>query len=121
MGESDGFRGRTDYEKTVARKPQPRGLIRHKKGFPYRDQASDTMSGNRSAATSRDRESMTKGLDTPGHVGIAWNGSVQCYIFSIRIIGKLDPKWVAEQIGEAPEEPPKKKKKSKTSEDLDPS
>ncbi len=55
----------------------------------------------------------TEGIDR-GRVGMAWGGSIQCFIFSVTIDGALDPEWVAKQLGEKP--PPKEDKKKKAPE-----
>jgi hypothetical protein len=35
-----------------------------------------------------------------GHVGLFWAGSIQCFIFNVTVKGRLDPDWVAGQLGE---------------------
>jgi hypothetical protein len=43
-------------------------------------------------------------------VGLAWNGSIQSFIFAITMEGVLDPEWVAKQLGEPPPSKDTKKK-----------
>jgi hypothetical protein len=55
----------------------------------------------------------TEGFDV-GQAGVAWSGSVKCYLFRVTIKGRLDPDWVAEQLGEKSEKSPKPKPASKS-------
>ena len=41
----------------------------------------------------------TAGFDS-GHVGLAWSGSVQFFVFKVTIQGALDPAWIAKELKE---------------------
>ena len=50
-------------------------------------------------ADSKEAPRLCEGIDT-GRAALAWNGSVQALLFSVRIEGKLDPDWIARELGE---------------------
>ena len=84
-------------------------------GFKYDWDVFAGLNGRRTVVDSTKVKNFTKGFDVAGRTGIAWAGSVQCYVFRIEIEGKLDPEWVAKQLGKdgATEKSTKKKRKKK--------
>jgi hypothetical protein len=51
----------------------------------------------------------TDGFDR-GRVGLAWSGSIQCWIFNVVMEGRLDPEWTAKALGEVVDSKAEKKK-----------
>ena len=54
----------------------------------------------KSCDTSADPK-FTEGMDV-GHAALNWSGGVKCFVAGVDIIGRLDPDWVAEKLGEKP-------------------
>ncbi|MGH9362529.1 MAG: hypothetical protein ACRD2T_11495, partial [Thermoanaerobaculia bacterium] len=73
--------------------------LRHAIGYRYQGIVLESLKGGKATADTRSLPKFTDGFDT-GRVGMAWNGSVQCFLYSIRIEGRLDPDWVAEKLKE---------------------
>jgi hypothetical protein len=74
---------------------------RHKISFSYDGKALLCSYNGRKAADSVSSPKFTEGFDT-GRVGLIWSGSVQYFLFKLTIQGKLDPAWLAAQLGESP-------------------
>jgi hypothetical protein len=66
-------------------------------GYKYRGGVFESYFGTRKTADSTDLKKFTEGYDT-GRPGLAWKGSVQCFVYKVTIEGKLDPAWVAKQL-----------------------
>ncbi len=84
--------------------------LRHRVGYKFDGKVIESYTGDRKTSDTSDNPRFTEGFDS-GRVGLAWSGSVQCFIFSVRMEGRLDPDWVAAQLGEKPgknEKPGKK-------------
>lgn len=79
---------------------EPRSLAADRRlsfGFRIRDGVFTAETGEvRTADTSADPKFL-KGIE-PGHVGLAWKGQVQGYVFMIDVEGKLDPEWIRQQL-----------------------
>ncbi len=81
---------------------------RHVIGYKYEGNLFETYVGKKKLNDTLKFPKLTDGMES-GHVGMAWNGSIQCFLYSVTIEGTLDPAWVAKQLGESV--PPKEEKK----------
>jgi len=70
-------------------------------GYKYNGKVLEVYRDKARTADTSEVPKFTKGFDR-GHAGLIWCGSVQAFVFKITIEGKLDPKWVAKQLGEKP-------------------
>ena len=68
-------------------------------GYKYDGKTMDAYFKDRKVGDSTALSKFTRGFDT-GHAGLAWNGTVQSFIFTITLTGALDPDWVAKALGE---------------------
>ena len=82
---------------------------RHTIGYKLKGGVFEAQLNKRKTHDSSAIPRFTEGFDN-GHVGLAWSGSVQSFIFKVTIEGRLDPAWVAKQLKEPP--PPKDQGKS---------
>jgi len=73
---------------------------RHKIGFVFDGKKLECRMNGRKQADTLAVPKFTEGFET-GRVGLMWNGSVQYFIFNVKIHGKLDPAWVASKLGES--------------------
>lgn len=90
---------------------RPLTLYRRLKiGYRYNGKVIESLRDGRKTADSSSVAKAAEGLDT-GKAGLSWSGSVRSFVFQVSITGRLDPDWVAEQLGEKgqPGEKPGKK------------
>ena len=80
---------------------------RHKIGFAFDGKKLECRYNGRKMTDTSSAPKFTEGFDT-GRVGFNWNGSVQYFIFKVTMKGKLDPAWLAKQLGEGVEKKEKK-------------
>jgi hypothetical protein len=66
-------------------------------GFKYDGKVLEATTKKKRMADSEKVPKFADGMDT-GHVGLAWNGAVQGFIFSVTIEGFLSPEWVSKQL-----------------------
>ncbi|MGH9362528.1 MAG: hypothetical protein ACRD2T_11490 [Thermoanaerobaculia bacterium] len=84
-------------------RPIPSNL-RHWVGYKYDGKVLESYHSQRKTSDTSAVPKFTEGFDV-GHVGLAWNGSIQTFVFNVSITGTLDPDWVASQLGEKPKRP----------------
>ena len=65
-------------------------------GYKFEKGHFHALTGSRSRADTVEVPKLVEGFER-GHVGLAWTGSVQSFIFSVTIEGRLDPEWVKAQ------------------------
>ncbi len=94
------LRGRRHACKPMPAK-EPKLISNKRLSFGFRLTAKSLESTRRQKPVAKTEESrfLSKSGAT-GNVGLCWNGSVQSFVFKVVIEGKLDPKWVEQQIGE---------------------
>ena len=86
-----------------ADRPAPQSHQRVTMGYRLNGKVLESQLNNRKTSDTTAAPKFTEGFDS-GHPGLAWSGA-QCFILSISIEGRLDPDWVAAQLGEKPEKP----------------
>jgi hypothetical protein len=72
-------------------------------GFKYDGRVLEATTKGKRMTDSTKVGKFTDGMDS-GHIGLAWSGSVQGFIFSVTIEGALSPEWVSKQLGGKGEE-----------------
>jgi len=84
-----------------ADRPMPQSHQRFTIGYRLNGKVLESQLNNRKTSDTAGAPKFTDGFDS-GHPGLAWSGA-QCFILSVSIEGRLDPDWVAAQLGEKPE------------------
>jgi hypothetical protein len=82
-----------------ADRPLPPSASRHSIGYRYSGKVLEAYLNGKKTSDTSAVPAFTEGFDT-GHVGLAWGPPIQSFVFHVRMQGKLDPDWVAEQLGE---------------------
>ena len=72
---------------------------RFKAGLRMRGTTLECVYEGRKQSDTADNLKFTDGFDR-GRVGLAWSGSIQCWIFNVTMEGRLDPEWTARALGE---------------------
>jgi hypothetical protein len=85
-------------------KPLPQSHQRFTAGYRLNGKVLESQLNNRKTSDTAAAPKFTDGFDT-GHPGLAWSGA-QCFILNLTIEGRLDPDWVAAQLGEKSEKSP---------------
>jgi len=107
LGVTGGYQAVVLSGGKLAKPPHPKterlipSNLRHKVGYKFDGKAIESYNGDKKTSDTSENPRFTEGFDT-GRVGLAWSGSVQCFIFSVRMEGRLDPDWVATKLGEKP-------------------
>ncbi|MEM7262113.1 MAG: hypothetical protein AAF488_08990 [Planctomycetota bacterium] len=70
-------------------------------GFALEKGVLFNVRGGREKESTTEKPKFTKGFEV-GRIGLRWQGRTQMCIHTVRIQGKLDPKWLDKQIGKAP-------------------
>jgi len=82
---------------------------RHTVGYKLKGKVLESYLNNKKTSDTSTLPKFTDGFDT-GQVGFSWSGSVQSFLFKVTMEGRLDPDWVAKQLGDKPEKAEKGKK-----------
>jgi hypothetical protein len=104
LGVSAGFQCVVLRGFKLAKKPHPakeQALTvnqRYTQGFKIARNVLEAYYGQKKMNDTVSLPKFTEGFDK-GHVGLAWSGSVQSFVFKVTISGRLDPEWVAKQLG----------------------
>ena len=82
----------------VMEQPLPRSVV-FQIGYRYSKGVLEALKDERMVIDTSGSPKFAEGFET-GRTGIAWNGSVQCFVLYIVIEGKLDPDWVSRELKE---------------------
>ena len=85
---------------------------RHTVGYKLKGKVLESYLNNKKTSDTSTLPKFTDGFDT-GQVGFSWSGSVQSFLFKVTMEGRLDPDWVAKQLGDKPEKAEKAEKGKK--------
>jgi hypothetical protein len=81
-------------------------------GYAFKGTTFEARLRGRKSADTTASPKYAEGFDR-GRVGMGWSGSVQYFVFKVTIKGKLDPEWVAKELGEPAPAAGKEKAKAK--------
>lgn len=71
---------------------------RHKMGFALKGSVVEGRLNGKRSVDSSEQPKFAEGIDS-GRVGLVWSGSIQYFIYKVTVRGKLDPAWLAKEIG----------------------
>jgi hypothetical protein len=115
LGVTGGFQAVCLSQRKHAKPPFPKTEKpipinqRHTVGFKLNGKVLESYLNNKKTSDTSTVPKFADGFDT-GQVGFSWSGSVQSFLFKVTMEGRLDPDWVAKQLGDKPEKAEKSKK-----------